>query len=73
MRTQNHYRCSTAHLQCVAGVVLCALVFKGLAQEECAFVVDLIPVFAVAHVHGGFDVAGALLVPEVDLQKQPSC
>ena len=73
MRTENHYRCSNAYLQCVAGVVLCALVFEGLAQEECTFVVDLIPVFAIAHVQGRFDVAGTLLVPEVDLQKQPRC
>lgn len=38
------------YLQCVAGVILCGLVFEGLAQLECAFVVYLIPVFAIAHV-----------------------
>lgn len=45
-------RCKFVYLECVAGVILCGLVFERLAQKKCAFVVDLIPVFAVAHVQG---------------------
>lgn len=59
------------YLQCVTGVIVRGLVFKGLAQKQRALVVDLIPVFAIAHVQGGFNVAGALLMPEVDLRKKP--
>lgn len=40
------------YLHCVAGVILCGLVFEGLAQKKRALVVDLIPVFAIAHVQG---------------------
>lgn len=58
-----------AYLKCIAGVILCGLVFKGLAQKECAFVVHLIPVFAIAHVQGGFNMARAFLVSEVDLRR----
>lgn len=49
-------------------MVLCGLIFEGLAEKKRAFVVDLVPVFAVAHVQGGFNVAGAFLMPQVDLQ-----
>lgn len=38
-----------AYLDYVAGVVLPALILKGLAQKKRAFVVALVPVFAVAH------------------------
>lgn len=61
---------SLYYLQCVAGVILRGLIFEGLAQEKCAFVVDFIPVFAVAHLQGWFDVLRTFLVPEVELQKQ---
>lgn len=44
------------------------LVFEGLAQKKRALVVELIPVFAVAHVQGGSNVVRAFLMPEVDLQ-----
>lgn len=47
---KSFHRCSSVYLQCIAGVVWCGLVFEGLAQKKCAFVVDLIPVFAVAQV-----------------------
>lgn len=50
-------------------MILCGLVFEGLAQEDCAFVVNLIPVFAVAHVQGRINVAGALLMPDVNLRR----
>lgn len=49
-------------------MVLRGLVFEGLAEKKRSFVVDLVPVFAVAHVQGGFNVAVAFLVPQVDLQ-----
>lgn len=49
-------------------MVVCGLIFEGLAQKKRALVVDLIPVFPVAHVQGRFNVGGALLVSEVDLQ-----
>ncbi len=42
----------SVYLQCVAGVILSGLVFKGLAQNKSALIVDLIPVFAVTHVQG---------------------
>lgn len=49
-------------------MVLCGLVFEGLAEKKRAFVVDLVPVFAVAHIQGGFNVAVAFFMPQVDLQ-----
>lgn len=60
----------SVYLQGVAGVVLCGLVFEGLTQKNGALVVYLIPVFAVAHVQCGFDVAGAFLVTQMDLHTQ---
>lgn len=56
------------YLQCVAGVIVRRLVFEGLAYKQRALVVELVPVFAIAHVQGGSDVVRALLMPEVDLQ-----
>lgn len=57
-----------AYLQCVTGVILCGLVFEGLAQQECALVVHLIPVFAVTHIQDRPSVGGALLMPQLDLR-----
>lgn len=59
---------ASVYLERVAGVVRRGLVSEGLAEKKCAFVVDLVPVFAVAHIQGGFHVALAFLVPQVDLQ-----
>lgn len=56
------------HLQCVASVVMCGLVPEGLTQKKRALVVDLVPMFAVAHFQGWLNVTEALLVPQVDLQ-----
>ena len=38
------------YLQGVAGVILGGLVFEGLSKEKCFFVVNFIPVWAIAHV-----------------------
>lgn len=58
------------YLQGIAGEVVSGLVPEGLAKEEPAFVVDLIPVFAIAYVQTGFGVVGALLVSQMDLDKE---
>lgn len=57
----------SVYLQSVTGVVLCGLVSEGLTEEQRVFVINLIPVFAVAQVQDGFDVAGAFLMLHVDL------
>lgn len=59
---------ASVYLERVAGVVWRGLVSEGLAEKKRAFVVDLVPVFAIAHIQGGFNVALAFLVPQVDLQ-----
>lgn len=51
-------------------MVLSGLVFEGLTQKNGALVVYLIPVFAIAHVQCGFNVAGAFLVTQMDLHTQ---
>jgi hypothetical protein len=57
------------YLQGIAGKVVSGLVPEGLAEEEAVLVVDLVPVFPIAHIHTGLGVAGTLLVSQLHLEE----